>query len=161
MLGLGTSLGIVWIPGIGLIYTKLVCRIPANFTHFVTNIPVFHQVLVFICIKLVPLPYVPPKEHFHIGRAGPKEYRLYRCIVRYGYRDVHGDTDHFEDQLILNLGEFIRSEAKHSFSSDSYTADGRMAVIGTPVHGMESILSYEATKESMAKTLRQVAKTLS
>ena len=161
LLVLGPSLGIVRVPGIGLMYTKLVSGILANFTHFVANLPAFHQVLVFICIKLVPMPYVPPEEQFLIGRAGPKEYRLYKCIVRYGYRDVHGDTNHFEDQLILNLREFIHSEAKHSFSSDSYTADGRKVVIGTPVHGMESILSYEATEESMDKTLRQVAKTLS
>jgi len=149
LLGLGPSLGIVRVPGIGLMYTELVTGIPANFTHFVTNLPAFHQVLIFICIKSVPVPYVPPEERFLIGRVGPKEYRLYRCIVRYGYRDVHGDTDHFEDQLILNLGEFIRSEAKHSCSSDSYSADGRMAVIGTPVHGMESILSYETAEESI------------
>ena len=142
-------------------YTKLVSGIPGNFTHFVTNLPAFHQVLVFICIKLVPRPYVPLEEQFLIGRARPKEYRLYRCIVRYRYRDVHGDTNHFEDQLILNLKEFIHSEEKHSFSSDSYTADGRKFVIGTPMHGMESILSYEAIEENMAKKLKQVAKTLS
>ena len=61
-LGLGPSFGIVQILGIGLMYTKLVSGIPANFTHFVTNLLAFHQVLVFICIKLVPRPYVPPEE---------------------------------------------------------------------------------------------------
>ena len=109
LLGLGPSLGIVRVPGIGLMYTKLVSGIPANFTHFVTNLPAFHQVLVFICIKLVPMPYVPPEEQFLIGHAGPKEYRLYICIVRYGYRDFHGETNHFEYQLILNLRDFIHS----------------------------------------------------
>ena len=85
LLVLGPSLGIVWVLDIGLMYTKLVSGILANFTHFVANLPAFHQVLVFICIKSVPVPYVPPEERFLIGRVGPKEYRLYRCIVRYGY----------------------------------------------------------------------------
>ena len=62
LLGLGPSLGIVRVPGIGLMYTELVSGIPANFTHFVTNLPAFHQVLFFICIKLVPMLYVPLEE---------------------------------------------------------------------------------------------------
>ena len=52
---------------------------------------VFHQVLVFLCVKSVPVPHVQPEERFLVGRIGPKEYRLYRVIVRYGYRDVQKD----------------------------------------------------------------------
>eukprot|EP01018_Ginkgo_biloba_P015218 Gb_22633 [translate_table: standard] len=149
LLNLGPSLGIVRVPGIGLVYTELVTGIPANFSHFVTNLPAFHQVLVFVCIKSVPVPYVPPEERFLIGRVGPKEYRLYRCIVRYGYRDVHKDNDYFENQLIFNLGEFIHSERKNSCSSGDYSVDGRMAVIGTPIQsGIVNIPSYE-TEESI------------
>jgi KUP system potassium uptake protein len=82
LLGLGPSLGVVRVLGIGLIHTELVTGVPAIFTHFVTNLPAFHQVLVFVCIKSVPVTYVWPEERYLIGRIGPKEYRLYRCIVR-------------------------------------------------------------------------------
>jgi KUP system potassium uptake protein len=44
LLNLGSSLGIVRVRGIGLIHTELVSGIPAIFSHFVTNLPAFHQV---------------------------------------------------------------------------------------------------------------------
>jgi KUP system potassium uptake protein len=64
LLTLGPGLGIVRVPGIGLIYTELVTGVPAIFSHFVTNLPAFHQVLVFVCMKSVPVPYVPPNERY-------------------------------------------------------------------------------------------------
>ncbi|KAL8162115.1 hypothetical protein V2J09_013604 [Rumex salicifolius] len=82
LLGLSPNLGIVRVRGIGLIQTELVSGIPAIFSHFVTNLPAFHQVLVFLCIKSVPVPHVHSGERFLVGRVGPKEYR---CIARFGY----------------------------------------------------------------------------
>ncbi|VAI49059.1 unnamed protein product [Triticum turgidum subsp. durum] len=110
LLNLGPSLGIVRVRGIGLIHTELMSGIPAIFSHFVTNLPAFHQVLVFLCVKSVPVPHVEPEERFLVGRIGPKEYRLYRVIVRYGYRDVQQDDLEFEKELINSIAEFIRSE---------------------------------------------------
>lgn len=45
LLSLGPTLGFVRVRGIGLIHTELVSGIPAIFSHFVTNLPAFHQVL--------------------------------------------------------------------------------------------------------------------
>ncbi|KAB2097093.1 hypothetical protein ES319_A01G148000v1 [Gossypium barbadense] len=45
LLSLGPSLGIVRVRGIGLVHTELVSGIPAIFSHFVTNLPAFHQAL--------------------------------------------------------------------------------------------------------------------
>lgn len=135
ILTLGPSLGIVRVPGIGLIYTELVTGVPSIFSHFVTNLPAFHQVLVFICVKSVPVPYVPEDERYLIGRIGPRNYRMYRCIVRYGYKDVQKDDDNFEDQLVLSIAKFVEMEAEDlaSASSSSYdpSNEGRMAVIRT------------------------------
>ena len=41
ILTLGPSLGIVRVPGLGLIYTELATGVPASFTHFLTNLPAF------------------------------------------------------------------------------------------------------------------------
>ncbi|KAK1619595.1 hypothetical protein QYE76_025112 [Lolium multiflorum] len=109
LLNLGPSLGIVRVRGIGLIHTELMSGIPAIFSHFVTNLPAFHQVLVFLCVKSVPVPHVEPEERFLVGRIGPKEYRLYRVIVRYGYRDVQQDDLEFEKDLINSIAEFVRN----------------------------------------------------
>lgn len=108
LLALGPSLGIARVPGIGLVFTDLTSGIPANFSRFVTNLPAFHRILVFVCIKSVPVPYVLPDERYLMGRVGPTTHRSYRCIVRYGYRDVHQDVDSFESELITRLADFIR-----------------------------------------------------
>ncbi|KAH0914733.1 hypothetical protein HID58_029179 [Brassica napus] len=111
----GPSLGIVKVPGIGLIYTELASGVPATFTHFLTNLPAFYQVVVFICSKTVPIPYIPQKER----------YRMYRCIIRTGYKDVNKDGDDFED-------EFIQLESEGSGSNRDRSAhDGRLAVVKT------------------------------
>ncbi|PUZ60726.1 hypothetical protein GQ55_4G171100 [Panicum hallii var. hallii] len=109
LLNLGPSLGIVRVRGIGLIHTELISGIPAIFSHFVTNLPAFHQVLVFLCIKSVSVPHVQPEERFLVGRIGLKQYRLYRVVVRYGYRDVQQDSLEFEKALVSSIAEFIRS----------------------------------------------------
>eukprot|EP00250_Pteridium_aquilinum_P011465 c20089_g1_i3 orf=167-1954(-) len=129
ILTLGPSLGIVRVRGIGLIYTELVSGVPAIFSHFVTNLPAFHQILVFVCVKSVHVPYISLDERYVIGRIGPKEYRMYRCIVRYGYKDTRKEEEDFEDQLIINICEFIQREAEHN-SSEGFT-DGQLAVVGT------------------------------
>lgn len=141
LLGLGPSLGIVRVPGIGLIYSELATGVPAIFSHFVTNLPAFHSVLVFICVKHVPVPYVSEDERFLIGHVCPRPYRMYRCIVRYGYKDIQSrDDGDFENQLVRKIAEFIQMEAGEpsQSSNDSALFDGRMAVISARRSG-ESI----------------------
>ncbi|CAN6194197.1 unnamed protein product [Urochloa humidicola] len=134
LLGLSPNLGIVRVRGIGLIHTELETGIPAIFSHFVTNLPAFHQVLIFMCIKNVPIPHVRPEERFLVGRIGPKEYRIYRCIVRYGYHDFHKDDMEFEKELVCSIAEFIRSGSSklNGLSEDSdKDEEQRMSVIRT------------------------------
>ncbi|KAM0841011.1 hypothetical protein ACQ4PT_059296 [Festuca glaucescens] len=167
ILSLGPNLGIVRVPGIGLIYTELVTGVPAIFTHFVTNLPAFHEVLVFLCVKSVPVPYVPPDERYLVGRIGPRAYRMYRCIVRYGYKDVQRDDENFENMLVMSIAKFIMMEAEDVSSSASYDIanEGRMAVIrttedaGTPL-GMRDLSglaeSISTTRSSKSESLRSL-----
>ncbi|KAL0683050.1 hypothetical protein Bca4012_049898 [Brassica carinata] len=130
LLSLGQTLGIKRVRGIGLIHTELVSGVPAIFSHFVTNLPAFHQVLVFLCVKSVPVPHVRPEERFLVGRVGPKQFRMYRCIVRYGYRDVHKDDIEFEGDLVCSIAEFVRSEAETAVVETNGEGE-RMSVVGT------------------------------
>lgn len=167
ILSLGPNLGIVRVPGIGLIYTELVTGVPAIFTHFVTNLPAFHEVLVFLCVKSVPVPYVQPDERYLVGRIGPRAYRMYRCIVRYGYKDVQRDDENFENMLVMSIAKFIMMEAEDVSSSASYDIanEGRMAVIrttddaGTPL-GMRDLgglaESISTTRSSKSESLRSL-----
>ncbi|XVE83934.1 hypothetical protein DITRI_Ditri16bG0128700 [Diplodiscus trichospermus] len=149
LLALGPSLGIVRVRGIGLIHTELVSGIPAIFSHFVTNLPAFHQVVVFLCIKSVPVPHVSPMERFLVGRVGPKEYRLYRCIARYGYRDIHKDDLEFEKDLVCSIAEFIRSERLECIIGiEDLETDEKMTVIGTSSSNLEVVRMCEDGEES-------------
>ncbi|XP_024990787.1 potassium transporter 2 isoform X2 [Cynara cardunculus var. scolymus] len=142
LLALGPSLGISRVPGIGLVFTDLTSGIPANFSRFVTNLPAFHRILVFVCVKSVPVPFIPPAERYLVGRVGPSTLRSYRCIVRYGYRDVHQDVDSFESDLVNRLADFIRYDwCRPESTSDTGNEDDglrsgqssgedRLAVIG-------------------------------
>lgn len=158
LLALGPSLGITRVPGIGIVFTDLTSGVPANFSRFVTNLPAFHRILVFVCVKAVPVPYVPPAERYLVGRVGPPAFRSYRCIVRYGYRDVHQDVDSFETQLVNRLVDFIRYDwnRTHTTNSDDGSRSGRsssecrLAVIGTvgfsgpPAYELDETLQPES-----------------
>ncbi|KAH9605084.1 hypothetical protein KSS87_010939 [Heliosperma pusillum] len=131
LLDLSPNLGMVRVRGIGLIQTELVSGIPAIFSHFVTNLPAFHQVLVFLCIKSVPVPHVKSEERFLIGRIGPKEYHIYRCIARYGYRDNHKDEFEFEKDLVCSIAEFIRSEKPAEKDAQANEDEENLTVVGS------------------------------
>ncbi|KAG9130018.1 hypothetical protein Leryth_024362 [Lithospermum erythrorhizon] len=150
LLALGPSLGIARVTGIGLVFTDLTSGIPANFSRFVTNLPAFHRVLVFVCVKSVPVPYIPSDERYLVGRVGPATHRSYRCIVRYGYRDVHQDVDSFESELVQRLADFIRYDHYKAHGlidigneddcsrSTASSSEYRLTVIGTvPAFEME------------------------
>ncbi|KAL4282571.1 hypothetical protein GQ457_16G005440 [Hibiscus cannabinus] len=98
------------VPGVGLFYSELVHGIPPIFPHFISSIPSVHSVLVFVSIKKLPICKIAPEERFLFRYVEPREYRMYRCIVRYGYMDVMGTTKEFEHQLLDHLKDFIRNE---------------------------------------------------
>ncbi|CAM8976633.1 unnamed protein product [Rhodiola kirilowii] len=160
LLGLGPSLGIVRVPGIGLIYSELATGVPAIFSHFVTNLPAFHKVLVFVCVKSVPVPFVAPEERFLIGRICPRPYRMYRCIVRYGYKDTRRDDGVFEDQLIQSIAEFIQMEAVEpqlASADSSSLLDGRMAVISTrSADSVSRLVVSEVEEFDMASSIHSI-----
>ncbi|KAH9670121.1 Potassium transporter 7 [Citrus sinensis] len=117
---LGCNLGTIRAPGIGLLYNELVKGIPAIFGHFLTTLPAIHSMIIFVCIKYVPVPVVPQSERFLFRRVCPKSYHIFRCIARYGYKDVRKENHQtFEQLLIESLEKFIRREAQErSLESD-------------------------------------------
>lgn len=119
ILGLGPSLGLVRVPGIGLVYTELARGVPHIFSHFITNLPAIHSVVVFVCVKYLPVYTVPDEERFLVKRIGPKTFHMFRCVARYGYRDLHKKDDDFEKKLFDNLFMFVRLESMMEGCSDS------------------------------------------
>ncbi|KAF5959730.1 hypothetical protein HYC85_000939 [Camellia sinensis] len=143
LLALGPSLGIVRVPGVGIVFTDLTSGIPANFSRF-SHQPTCLPPCPRLCMyKISSCPHVPPAERYLVGRVGPASHRSYRCIVRYGYRDVHQDVDSFETELVARLADFIRYDwcrrheslspenGENGSQSSGSSSECRLAVIGT------------------------------
>ncbi|KAI5435107.1 potassium transporter 1 [Lathyrus oleraceus] len=123
MLSLGPCLGMVRVPGIGFIFSNLASGIPAIFGHFITNLPAFHQVLVFVCAKSVQVPHVSENERLVISRIGPKEFHMFRCIVRYGYKDMQQENYNFENKLVSAIIQFVETEDNAEEQTNELTID--------------------------------------
>ncbi|XP_003627359.2 potassium transporter 5 [Medicago truncatula] len=108
-------------PGIGVLYCELVQGIPPIFLHFIANIPTIHSVVVFVSIKAIPITSVALEEKFLFQHVEPREWKIFRCIVRHGYNDVIGDSMEFESQLVQHLKEFITQESKYMFDLEKTT----------------------------------------
>lgn len=137
---LGSTLGTVRVPGIGLLYNELVQGIPSIFGQFLLSLPAVHSIVVFVCIKYVPVPVVPQEERFLFRRVGEKDYHMFRCIARYGYKDVRKEDHHaFEQLLVESLDKFLRREAQefaletslNEFDQDSISVTSRESRIPT------------------------------
>ncbi|CAH8345749.1 unnamed protein product [Eruca vesicaria subsp. sativa] len=128
ILGLGPSLGLVRVPGIGLVYTELARGVPHIFSHFITNLPAIHSVVVFVCVKYLPVYTVPEEERFIVKRIGPKTFRMFRCVARYGYKDLHRKDDDFETKLFNSLFSFIRIETMMEPGANSSTYSSAYSV---------------------------------
>lgn len=98
------------VPGMCLLYSELVQGIPPIFPHYISSIPSIHSVLVFVSIKKLPVSRIALEERFLFRQVEPREYRMFRCVVRYGYQDVMAPPEEFEQQLVEYLKLFIRHE---------------------------------------------------
>ena len=104
-----SSLNVTRVPGIGLLFSELAQGIPPIFSHFITNLPAVHSIVVFVCVKYLPVNRVPAEERFRFRRVDPKEHKMYRCVALYGYTDVRIGNEEFETELLESLEEFIQS----------------------------------------------------
>ncbi|CAI0401560.1 unnamed protein product [Linum tenue] len=164
IVGLGPSLGLVRVPGIGLVYTELASGVPHIFSHFITNLPAIHSVVVFVCVKYLPVYTVPEEERFLVKRIGPKNFRMFRCVARYGYKDLHKKDDDFEKKLFDSLFLFVRLESMMDGCSDSdeyslygqqtqHSRDGLLnengntvgSVVDTTLSSIDSIVPVKVT----------------
>ncbi|KAG9146386.1 hypothetical protein Leryth_020117 [Lithospermum erythrorhizon] len=150
---LSPGLGVSRVPGIGFIYTDVVSGIPAFFSHFIANLPAFHHVLIFVSFKSLPEPHIPQNQRYLIGRVGPKEYKIYRCVVLYGYRDHVRDIDDFEEHIIGSIGEFIARE-EHDHES-LISPEGKMMVFGG-LHGEGAALIPQTEIDSHLTTSAEI-----
>lgn len=83
---------------------------------------------------------------------------MYRCIVRYGYRDAHKDDIQFENDLVCSIAEYIRTGKGNlnEAGKDSWKQTEKMVVIGTPSTHVDSIqLGEENPEKASTSELRE------
>ncbi|KAG8074949.1 hypothetical protein GUJ93_ZPchr0006g46465 [Zizania palustris] len=146
-LGLSSGIGLVRVPGVGFVYSSTINGVPPMFAHFVTNFPAFHRVLIFVSLQTLTVPKVSPVERFLVGRIGPPANRLFRCIVRYGYKEGRWDHFNFENQLLMKVVEFLRQEDAELSTS------GEMSVIpaSSSCCGIMQVIANTATPTSSSE----------
>ncbi|KVH91996.1 potassium transporter, partial [Cynara cardunculus var. scolymus] len=115
ILNLGPSLGLVRVPGIGLVYSELVSGVPRIFSHFITNLPAIHSVVVLVCIKSLPVYTVPEEERFLVKRLGPKNYHMFSVFL-FAKLESLMDASSDSDEYSL-YGQETISSTKDTFSS--------------------------------------------
>eukprot|EP00249_Psilotum_nudum_P017125 c26174_g1_i1 orf=90-2144(+) len=115
------------VPGVALVYSELAQGVPAIFSHMVENLPAMQSVVVFVCVKFLPVVTVMDEERFLIRRIGPSSLHTYRCVARYGYKDIRKESDRFEQELLAELARFITSE-QQGRSLSSCRLEGKPAV---------------------------------
>ncbi|XP_015056076.1 potassium transporter 7 isoform X1 [Solanum pennellii] len=169
---LGPNLGTIRAPGIGLLYNELAKGIPAIFGHFLTTLPAVHSMIIFVCIKYIPVPVVPQNERFLFRRVCPRGYHIFRCIARYGYKDVRKENQQaFEQLLIESLEKFIRrdaqerslesdgndesdSEEEHAFSRVLIAPNGSVYSLGVPLLSDFKDTGKAVVEESISEELK-------
>ena len=82
--------------------------------------------------------------------------------MRHGYKDTTGDDNEFENQIINNLAEFIKTECSAPWipSSNEMSLDGRMTVMGTLANNFASINSLSASSLSDTACSERPARTI-
>ncbi|KAI4343463.1 hypothetical protein L6164_010806 [Bauhinia variegata] len=134
------------VPGIGFLYSELVQGIPPIFPHFIANVPSVHSVVVFVSIKRIPISSVSLEERFLFRHVEPKEYRMFRCVARYGYKDAIEEPEVFESLLVQHLMEFIRQE------SIMLEADGTTTAEQVAINDSETANMSQASSNRIVPT---------
>ncbi|XP_066313247.1 potassium transporter 5-like [Miscanthus floridulus] len=146
---LATRRNLTRLPGIGFLYSELVQGIPPILPHLVERVPSIHSVLVIISIKYLPISKIETSERFLFRYVEPRDYRVFRCVVRYGYNDKVEDPREFEGLLIEHLKQFIHQESFYSPGGDN-SAEEIEDAIEPSMRVQEATMSDSSSDRSTA-----------
>lgn len=136
------------VPGVGLFYTELVQGVPPIFPHLVDKVPAIHSVLVFVSIKHLHVPHVDASERFLFRQVvEPREFRVFRCVARYGYRDSLGDeAQDFVAALLESLQCYVRDVnlySVHEMQNVSYPVSRDQSLSREKPSGRHAVYAEE------------------
>ncbi|OIW15505.1 hypothetical protein TanjilG_32909 [Lupinus angustifolius] len=152
LLSMGPSLGMVRVPGVGLMYTNVASGFPAFFGHLVTNLPALHQVLVFVCVKSVQVPYVSEKKRFVISRFVETEEEIspeptHELSKKNGNLDVEGIINSYCEEKLFRSSNFVKvmrnGDDRHE---ESLYKDESVQILTAKEFGVTSLIGHSYAK---------------
>ncbi|KAK3166408.1 hypothetical protein QOZ80_1AG0045430 [Eleusine coracana subsp. coracana] len=138
------------LPGIGFLYSELVEGIPPILPHLVEKVPSIHSVLVIVSIKYLPISKIETNERFIFRYVEPRDSRVFRCVVRYGYNDKVEDPREFEGLLIGHLKQFVYQE---SFYCQGHHSAEELGDVMEPSTGIQETQLPGSISDGIAPSL--------
>ncbi|KAH0851139.1 hypothetical protein HID58_094963 [Brassica napus] len=108
ILGLGPSLGLVRVPGIGLIHSELASVSLAS--SLILSLTSPDSLRRSVCMRQEPPGIHCPKKKVSCEENRTKDIPNVPLRTRYGYKDLHRKDDDFENKLFDNLFSFVQTE---------------------------------------------------
>lgn len=98
--------------GVAIFYSDSasVIGVPPIFKHYVANVPALHSLLVFVSFKFLPIAKVPAPDRFLFRQVQPADLRVFRCVVRCGYKDDVAAREPLGQLLCEKLKEFVAQQ---------------------------------------------------
>ena len=106
------------LPGIGMFYNPAGFGVPLTFEHFVQHFPAVPQILIFISIRPLAIPYVGEDDRLAVTKV--RDYHgCYRVIARYGYMEEVSQGEGFVAKMIETIRKIDPDHEGLSESSNS------------------------------------------
>ncbi|KAL4425076.1 hypothetical protein ABPG77_010390 [Micractinium sp. CCAP 211/92] len=101
----GTDRPVSRVPGIGVYYNELLLGVPPVLERFMSLVPALHEVVIFLTVRTVPVPYVLPEERLLVRRL--RFDGFYHVVARYGYMDEINHDHAFMDAVLKEIYEYL------------------------------------------------------
>ncbi|KAL4425077.1 hypothetical protein ABPG77_010391 [Micractinium sp. CCAP 211/92] len=101
----GTDRPVARVPGIGVYYNELLLGVPPVLERFMSLVPALHEVVIFLTVRTVPVPFVLPEERLLVRRL--RFDGFYHVVARYGYMDEINHDHAFMDAVIEEIHEYL------------------------------------------------------
>ncbi|PRW58025.1 Potassium transporter family isoform C [Chlorella sorokiniana] len=93
------------VPGIGVYFNELLIGVPPVLERFLQLMPAIHSIVIFLTVRVVPVPAVLPSERLLLRRL--RFPGFYHVVARYGYMEPVDAGPDFVDGVVNEIFEYL------------------------------------------------------
>ncbi|KAI7844072.1 hypothetical protein COHA_002216 [Chlorella ohadii] len=93
------------VPGIGVYFNELLIGVPPVLERFLQLMPAIHSVVIFLTVRVVPVPTVLPSERLLLRRL--RFPGFYHVVARYGYMEPVDAGPDFVEGVVNEIFEYL------------------------------------------------------